>query len=126
MELLTVRELYKNTAAYAGKTVEFGGWVRNLRASKAFGFVMLSDGTYFQPVQVVYNDQMANFTEISKTNIGANQSIHWLRIFHVFFGVNNGFHLVYGFSVFKIFFHFILPTCVCFKFYAFSYFSFCI
>jgi len=71
MELLTVRELFKNTAAYAGKTVEFGGWVRNLRASKAFGFIMLSDGTYFQPVQVVYNDTMANFTELSKTNVGA-------------------------------------------------------
>jgi len=71
MELLTVRELYKNMEAYGGKTVELGGWVRNLRASKAFGFVMLSDGTYFQPIQVVYNDQMANFTEISKTNIGA-------------------------------------------------------
>ncbi len=71
MELLTVREIFKNTAAYADKTVEFGGWVRNLRASKAFGFIMLSDGTYFQPVQVVYNDQMANFAEISKLNIGA-------------------------------------------------------
>ena len=71
MKLLTVRELYKNPAVYGGQTIEIGGWVRNLRASKAFGFVMLSDGTYFQPVQVVYNDQMANFTEISKTNIGA-------------------------------------------------------
>ena len=71
MQLLTIRELYKNTDSFAGQTVELGGWVRNLRASKSFGFIMLSDGTYFQPVQVVYNDQIANFAEISKTNIGA-------------------------------------------------------
>ena len=71
MELLTVRALYKNIETYGGKTVELGGWVRNLRSSKSFGFIMLSDGTYFQPIQVVYNDQMANFAEISKVNIGA-------------------------------------------------------
>ena len=69
--LLTLRELYRNTDAYAGKTVNLGGWVRNRRASKNFGFIMLSDGTYFQPVQVVITDQMEGFAEISKVNIGA-------------------------------------------------------
>ena len=69
--LLTVRELYRKTAEYAGKSVKIGGWVRNRRASKNFGFIMLSDGTYFQPVQVVITDQMENFAEISKINIGA-------------------------------------------------------
>ena len=69
--LLTLRELYRNTDAYAGKTVNLGGWVRNRRASKVFGFLMLSDGTYFQPVQVVITDQMEGFAEISKVNIGA-------------------------------------------------------
>ncbi|MBR4755290.1 MAG: asparagine--tRNA ligase, partial [Lachnospiraceae bacterium] len=57
--------------AYAGKTVNLGGWVRNRRASKNFGFIMLSDGTYFQPVQVVITDQLEGFAEISKINIGA-------------------------------------------------------
>ena len=69
--LLTLRELYRNIDAYAGKTVNLGGWVRNRRASKNFGFIMLSDGTYFQPVQVVITDQMEGFAEISKVNIGA-------------------------------------------------------
>ena len=71
MELISVRELYKNTAKYADQTIELGGWVRNRRPSKQFGFIMLSDGTYFNPVQVVYNDSIANFQEISKINIGA-------------------------------------------------------
>ena len=70
-QLISVRELFKNTEAYAGKTVSVGGWVRSVRASKDFGFIVLSDGTYFQPVQVVYHDTMENFAEISKTNVGA-------------------------------------------------------
>ena len=71
MELISVRELFRNTAAYAGKTVTVGGWVRNRRPSKQFGFIVLNDGTYFTPVQVVYNDSISNFQEISKINIGA-------------------------------------------------------
>ena len=69
--LLTLRELYRNVNAYAGKNVKIGGWVRNRRASKSFGFIMLSDGTYFQPVQVVITDALDNFAEMAKINIGA-------------------------------------------------------
>ncbi len=65
MELISVRELFKNTDAYAGKEVIVGGWVRNRRPSKQFGFIVLNDGTYFNPVQVVYNDTIENFQEIS-------------------------------------------------------------
>ena len=71
MELISVRELFRNTAAYAGQTITVGGWVRNRRPSKQFGFIVLNDGTYFTPVQVVYNDSISNFQEISKINIGA-------------------------------------------------------
>ena len=71
MELISVRELFRNTDAYAGKTITVGGWVRNRRPSKQFGFIVLNDGTYFTPVQVVYNDSLSNFAEISKINIGA-------------------------------------------------------
>ena len=71
MDLISVRELYKNTDQYAGQTVSVGGWVRNRRGSKQFGCIMLNDGTYLNPVQVVYNDTMNNFQEISKINIGA-------------------------------------------------------
>ena len=71
MDLISVRELFRNTDKYAGQTIEVGGWVRNRRGSKQFGFIMLSDGTYFTPVQVVYNDTIENFQEIAKINIGA-------------------------------------------------------
>ena len=71
MELITIRELFKNTKDYAGKTIEVGGWVRSVRASKAFGFIVLSDGTYFNTLQVVYHDTLTNFAEVSKMNVGA-------------------------------------------------------
>ena len=71
MELITVRDLFKNTEKYAGQEIEIGGWVRNKRPSKQFGFIVLNDGTYFNPVQVVYNDTLENFQEISKINVGA-------------------------------------------------------
>ena len=71
MELVTVRDLFKHTVDYVGKTVSVGGWVRSVRASKTFGFIVLSDGTFFQPLQVVYHDTMDNFAAISKTNVGA-------------------------------------------------------
>jgi len=71
MELITVRELFKNTQKYVDQEIEIGGWVRNKRPSKQFGFIVLNDGTYFTPVQVVYNDSISNFQEISKINVGA-------------------------------------------------------
>ena len=71
MDLVTVRELYKNREAYLDKEVSVGGWLRSVRASKAFGFIVVSDGTYFETLQVVYHDNMANFAEISKLNVGA-------------------------------------------------------
>ena len=71
MDLVSVRELYQDAPSYAGKTVRVGGWVRSVRAGKQFGFIVLSDGTFFSPVQVVYHDTLENFQAVSKTNVGA-------------------------------------------------------
>ena len=70
-QLVSVRSLFKETEKFAGQTIKVGGWVRNLRASKNFGFINLSDGTFFSQVQIVYGAELPNFTEISKLNIGA-------------------------------------------------------
>ena len=71
MELVTIRELFKNREQYFDKKVTIGGWIRNIRDSKTFGFIVVNDGSYFQPIQVVYHDAMDNFQEISKQNVGA-------------------------------------------------------
>ena len=71
MELLSVREIFRNKEEYLGKEIEIGGWVRSIRDSKTFGFIVLNDGTFFEPIQVVYNDTMENFAKVSKLNVGA-------------------------------------------------------
>ena len=71
MDLVSVRELFRNREEYLNKTVTIGGWVRSVRDSKTFGFIVLNDGTYFDPIQVVYADKLDNFAEICKLNVGA-------------------------------------------------------
>ena len=56
-----IREIYANPSAFGGKTVTVGGWVRNLRDSKAFGFIDLNDGSYFKSIQVVFEYNAAPY-----------------------------------------------------------------
>ncbi|MBP3542848.1 MAG: asparagine--tRNA ligase, partial [Lachnospiraceae bacterium] len=71
MELVTVKELYRNREEYLGKKITVGGWLRSVRDSKTFGFLVVNDGTFFEALQVVYHDSMENFAEVSKLNVGA-------------------------------------------------------
>ena len=66
MDLLTIRELYKDQEKYLDQEITIGGWVRSIRDSKSFGFIVVNDGTFFEPLQVVYGDHLENFAEISK------------------------------------------------------------
>ena len=72
MKLTSIRTLFRNSDQYIGKTVTVGGWIRSLRDSKSFGFIVLNDGTFFTPLQVVYHDTMDNFAQISKLNVGSS------------------------------------------------------
>lgn len=71
MDLIKIRELYKQQEKYLDKEITVGGWVRSIRDSKSFGFIVINDGTFFSPLQIVYHDDMENFEEISKLNVGA-------------------------------------------------------
>ena len=68
---MTIREIYKSSEQYLNKEVKLGGWIRSIRGSKHFGFLVLHDGTFFKPIQVVYEEKLSNFQEISKMNVGA-------------------------------------------------------
>ena len=70
MEPVNVKDLFKNSEKYIGQSVTVGGWVRSNRASKAFGFLVVSDGTFFEPLQVVYHDTAENFAELAHLNVG--------------------------------------------------------
>ena len=69
--MINIKELYRNYKDYADKEVTIGGWLRSKRDSKTFGFLVVNDGTFFEPVQVVYSDALNNFAEINKLNGGA-------------------------------------------------------
>ena len=71
MDLTTIRELYRNKDSFVGKEISVGGWVRSVRDSKTFGFIVLNDGTFFETLQIVYNDKMNNFAQISKLSVGS-------------------------------------------------------
>ena len=71
MKLTTVKELFQNPDQYLDQEVTVGGWVRSLRDSKAFGFIVVSDGSCFNTLQVVFHDTMENFAEIARLNVGA-------------------------------------------------------
>ena len=71
MELVNVRDLFRRQDEYVDQTIAIGGWVRNIRNSKNFGFIVVNDGTFFEPVQVVYSDVLENFEEVEKLNVGA-------------------------------------------------------
>ena len=71
MDLLELKKLHRNFKDYEGKEVTVGGWVRSIRDSKTFGFLVLNDGTFFEPTQIVFADKLDNFEEIAKLNVGA-------------------------------------------------------
>ncbi|MCR4740242.1 MAG: asparagine--tRNA ligase [Lachnospiraceae bacterium] len=71
MELVSLRELFRNREEYYNKEVKIGGWIRNHRDSKTFGFMMINDGSFFEHIQVVYSDKLSNFSEITALNIGS-------------------------------------------------------
>ena len=69
--MINIRELQHNYKEYADQEVTVGGWLRSKRDSKTFGFLVINDGTFFEPLQVVYSDKLDNFAAISKLNVGA-------------------------------------------------------
>ena len=72
MEKVTIKDLYRNTEKYIDKTVEVAGWVRTVRDSKAFGFIELNDGSFFNNLQIVFNDKLTNFEEVRKLTISSS------------------------------------------------------
>ena len=70
MKDILLKELFRNTDAYADKEVTIRGWIRNNRSSNKFGFIELNDGSFFKSVQVVYEEEfISNFEEISKAYV---------------------------------------------------------
>lgn len=76
MEETTVRQLVKDAESLAGKEVLLRGWIRSNRDQKAFGFITLNDGTHFNSIQVVYEQEfLNNFEEVARLGVGSAISV---------------------------------------------------
>lgn len=75
MEVTLVKKLYRETESFAGKDVKISGWVRTLRDSKTFGFIELNDGSFFKNVQIVFEENLENFKDITKLPICTSLSV---------------------------------------------------
>nr|WP_031201542.1 asparagine--tRNA ligase [Eubacterium sp. 14-2] len=71
MNMTNIRDLYRRKEEFLEQEVTIGGWVRSIRSSRNFGFIVVNDGTFFEPLQVVYHDGLSNFAEVEKLNVGA-------------------------------------------------------
>ncbi len=68
-----VKDIFSRTGEFGGKTVTLGGWIRNIRDSKAFGFIDMNDGSCFKSIQVVFEREiLENYDEIARLNVGAS------------------------------------------------------
>lgn len=71
MNLVHLKLIHSNIENYAGKEIQVGGWIRTMRVSKNFGFIELNDGSNFKNTQIVFDNEIANFDEVSKQSVGA-------------------------------------------------------
>ena len=67
--MVEVKQIFRAPEQYLEKDVCVAGWIRNIRASKNFGFIELNDGTFFQNLQIVFESDLSNFSEICKLGI---------------------------------------------------------
>ena len=71
-----IKSLFRDMENYGGKEVTVSGWVRTVRASNAFGFIELNDGSFFNSIQVVIeSDKLSNYNELAKLNVGASLTV---------------------------------------------------
>ena len=67
----TIKAIYNDISKFADKEIQIEGWIRNSRASKAFGFIEVNDGTFFKGIQVVYEEGLENFKEVEKLGLSS-------------------------------------------------------
>jgi len=70
-----VKEIYRNGQSYFGQEISLRGWIRTNRSSKAFGFIELNDGSFYNNIQIVYEAGLENFEAVGKWGIASAISV---------------------------------------------------
>lgn len=77
---VSVQQLFRSEEHFIDQVVTISGWVRTIRASKAFGFMELNDGSFFKNIQIVFHDKLENFQAVSKLNVSASITVRGILI----------------------------------------------
>lgn len=72
MSYVLFKDIFKDPAAYANQVIKVAGWIRTSRASKAFGFIELNDGTHYKSIQVVFEQDLDNYDAVAKFGIASS------------------------------------------------------
>ncbi|MFA9397019.1 MAG: asparagine--tRNA ligase [Clostridiaceae bacterium] len=75
MKNILVKDIFKTPDSFKESEIKISGWIRTLRASSHFGFIEVNDGSFFTNIQVVFEENLENFKEISKLAISSSISI---------------------------------------------------
>ena len=75
MKRIKIKAIFRGKEAFSEQTVTICGWVRTNRAQAQFGFLNVNDGSFFENIQVVYDNNLENFEEVSKYRVGVSVQI---------------------------------------------------
>ena len=67
--VVELKQIFRTPEQYMEQNIEVQGWIRNIRVSKKFGFIELNDGSFFQNLQVVFDETLPNFEDVCKLGI---------------------------------------------------------
>ncbi|MCL2322561.1 MAG: asparagine--tRNA ligase [Oscillospiraceae bacterium] len=77
---MEIKELFKNYEDYKDQEVLIKGWIRTLRDSKTFGFIEINDGSFFKNAQIVFEESLSNFKDVTKLPICTSISVSGMLI----------------------------------------------
>ena len=78
-----IKQIFRTPEQFLEQKLEVAGWVRNIRVSKKFGFIELNDGSFFQNLQIVFEEDLGNFEEIAKLGVGTAVIVQGLSLIHI-------------------------------------------
>ncbi|MBE6155720.1 MAG: asparagine--tRNA ligase [Firmicutes bacterium] len=77
---MDLKDILKNVDNYLDTEIELNGWIRNHRPQKEFGFIAFNDGTTQNGIQIVYDNNLVNFEEVSHYLVGCSLNVKGLLV----------------------------------------------
>ena len=77
---MDLKDLFIDAKKYLDKEITLSGWIRNHRPQKEFGFIDFSDGTCFKHLQIVYDNNLDNFKDVSKLLVGSSITVNGILV----------------------------------------------